>query len=164
MNPHIAPSPPSLPLTHPLPPPVFQVDKLPNLPVGQCAAGPSSSQLVESEQQEEQQTQESDEAKEAEAGEGQTEEEEKGGEEGEEVEEVHQVEAIVDSRQKGKRKRVEYLIKWEGYDASFNTWEPPANINKELIHGFEAALQTGGASAGATAPAASSVLPASARH
>lgn len=50
---------------------------------------------------------------------------------------VYDVEEIVKKRtRKGK---IEYLIKWEGYDASFNTWEPANNIiDKSCITTFEA--------------------------
>lgn len=34
------------------------------------------------------------------------------------------VEAVVKSRWNGRRKRVEYLVKWEGYPAEESTWEP----------------------------------------
>ena len=34
--------------------------------------------------------------------------------------------------------KVEYLVKWEGYDTNENTWEPEKNVlNKRLIEEFE---------------------------
>ena len=42
---------------------------------------------------------------------------------------------IVDSRKrKGKR---EYLVKWKGYSSRENTYEPAANLPKELIEAFK---------------------------
>jgi hypothetical protein len=31
----------------------------------------------------------------------------------------------------------EYLIKWEGYDESYNSWEPKKNLKPELLKEFE---------------------------
>ena len=45
-----------------------------------------------------------------------------------ESEDVYDVEAIVDHRLKNGC--VEYLIKWEGYESSANTWEPKSNLDK----------------------------------
>ncbi|SAM05897.1 hypothetical protein [Absidia glauca] len=38
----------------------------------------------------------------------------------------YEVERVMDHRQDGSE--TEYLIKWKGYDNSFNTWEPEENI------------------------------------
>ena len=45
----------------------------------------------------------------------------------EEGEEEYEVEEVLDSKQKG-RKRVEYLVKWEGYGIGEQTWEPQENL------------------------------------
>ena len=50
-------------------------------------------------------------------------------------EDVFEAEKIVDSRKrKGKR---EYLVKWKGYSSRENTYEPAANLPKELIEAFK---------------------------
>merc|ERR1712223_439924 len=50
----------------------------------------------------------------------------------------YEVESVVSKRgtEEGK---VEYLVKWKGYDASDNTWEPVENLesSQELIDEFE---------------------------
>ena len=38
------------------------------------------------------------------------------------------MEAILD--EKKERGKISYLIKWEGYDESHNSWEPATNIAK----------------------------------
>jgi len=59
------------------------------------------------------------------------------GSDGEEEEEEYSVEKILDKRTKGGK--VEYLIKWEGYPDSENTWEPQDNLDcPEIISAFEA--------------------------
>mmetsp|Transcript_16843 Transcript_16843/g.28659 ORF Transcript_16843/g.28659 Transcript_16843/m.28659 type:complete len:176 (+) Transcript_16843:31-558(+) len=51
--------------------------------------------------------------------------------------EYYSVQKIV-SKQIGKNGGVEYLIKWQGYPATKNTWEPEENIlSKYLIEEFE---------------------------
>lgn len=58
------------------------------------------------------------------------------GSDGEEEEE-YSVEKILDKRTKGGK--VEYLIKWEGYPDSENTWEPQDNLDcPDIISNFEA--------------------------
>jgi len=49
---------------------------------------------------------------------------------------IYAVERIVNSRRKGHK--VEYLVKWAGYSADHNTWEPKVNIlDKRLIDNFQ---------------------------
>jgi len=36
-------------------------------------------------------------------------------------------------RRSGRKKRREYLIKWEGFDDSHNSWEPEANLTPDLV-------------------------------
>eukprot|EP00966_Prymnesium_polylepis_P296518 6850305-Prymnesium_polylepis.1 len=43
----------------------------------------------------------------------------------EEEDDEYEVEAVLDARNKGRG--MAYLIKWQGYDASENTWEPAKN-------------------------------------
>lgn len=51
--------------------------------------------------------------------------------------EVFNVEKIVDKRVDANNK-VEYLLKWNGYDEKENTWEPKEHLNcPELIEAFE---------------------------
>jgi len=58
--------------------------------------------------------------------------------EGEEEEE-YVVEKIVDMRVKGGKK--EYLLKWQNYPDSENTWEPPENLDcEDMIKAFEEKL------------------------
>jgi hypothetical protein len=48
----------------------------------------------------------------------------------------YEVERIIDSRttrKKGKRKITEYYIKWLGYDHSYDTWEPAANLHCPIL-------------------------------
>ena len=59
----------------------------------------------------------------------------------------YEVESVVSKRDTGLVSRlmyagegkVEYLVKWKGYDASDNTWEPVENLesSQELIDEFE---------------------------
>ena len=50
-----------------------------------------------------------------------------------------EVEKILRKRQRNGE--TEYLVKWVGYDESFNTWEPEENMNcKELVKSFEVRL------------------------
>jgi hypothetical protein len=49
---------------------------------------------------------------------------------------LYHMECILDSR--GRIGKMEYLIKWQDYADSYNSWEPQENIlNNELIHNFE---------------------------
>jgi len=58
------------------------------------------------------------------------------GSDGEEEEEEYSVEKILDKRTKSGK--VEYLIKWEGYPDSENTWEPQDNLDcPDIISAFE---------------------------
>ena len=39
---------------------------------------------------------------------------------------------------RGKRRtRVEYLIKWEGYDDTANSWEPAGNLNDAALESYQ---------------------------
>merc|ERR1712200_276911 len=61
-----------------------------------------------------------------------------GGKKKKKAEAEYEVESVVSKRgtEEGK---VEYLVKWKGYDASDNTWEPIENLesSQELIDEFE---------------------------
>ena len=41
------------------------------------------------------------------------------------------VESIVDSKKEGRKTL--YLVKWEGFDDTDNTWEPASNIPKNNL-------------------------------
>ena len=55
-------------------------------------------------------------------------------------EEKYNVEKIIDKRaiKKGNRRLYQYLVKWEGYPSSTNTWEPTSNLKgcPELLKDF----------------------------
>jgi hypothetical protein len=55
-------------------------------------------------------------------------------------EDIYEVEKILDKRLVGKR--VQYLVKWEGYGVEQATWEPVGNLNnvKKIVKEFEMAL------------------------
>jgi hypothetical protein len=48
---------------------------------------------------------------------------------------VYQVEKILDRKLVGRREL--FLIKWEGYEHTDNTWEPARNINSEMLKEFQ---------------------------
>ena len=48
-------------------------------------------------------------------------------------EEVYQVEKVLDKRKRNRR--VEYRVKWKGYDESHNSWVPEKDLNTAL-HDF----------------------------
>merc|ERR1712012_1299525 len=45
------------------------------------------------------------------------------------------LEKIIDKRK--RKRKVQYLVKWEGYDEKDNTWEPACSLPKELKQEFE---------------------------
>jgi len=54
----------------------------------------------------------------------------------EDVEE-YEVEAVVNHRRYGRRRQLQYLIKWKGYPSTDNTWEPAENVHAdELVKGY----------------------------
>ena len=48
-------------------------------------------------------------------------------------ESVYVIEAFMDS--KGSGKSLRYLVKWEGYAADKNTWEPAAQLKRDMTAG-----------------------------
>ena len=53
-------------------------------------------------------------------------------------EEEYKVEKIIDSKHKGKGRKLHYLIKRKGYPASDNSWEPAKNLKaEELIREYK---------------------------
>src|SRR5260221_757196 len=55
----------------------------------------------------------------------------------------YEVADILKSRRHGKGKKLQYLVRWKGYDDSQNTWEPEENIHApELVRAFHATNST----------------------
>jgi hypothetical protein len=54
-----------------------------------------------------------------------------------EGEEEYEVEALLAHRRAGNR--YQYLVKWKGYDTSYNTWEPERNLThmEELLDEYK---------------------------
>ena len=52
--------------------------------------------------------------------------------------EEFEVDSILLHRNAGRR-NVEFLIRWKGYDASFDTWEPQSNCN--LAHAGDVLME-----------------------
>ena len=52
------------------------------------------------------------------------------------------VEQIIKKRFNSRSHQFEYLIKWQGYDSSYNTWELISNIPSSKLDAFEASLVT----------------------
>jgi len=48
-------------------------------------------------------------------------------------EEQYEVEAIRSHRRHGKKRALQYLIKWKGYPESDNTWEPQKHIHTPAL-------------------------------
>merc|ERR1712099_184265 len=61
-----------------------------------------------------------------------------GGKKKKKAEAEYEVESVVSKRETDEGK-VEYLVKWKGWNASDNTWEPVENLesSQELIDEFE---------------------------
>jgi len=54
-----------------------------------------------------------------------------------EDEEEYEVEAIINHRCHGRRRQLQYLIKWKGYPLSDNTWEAAEDVHAEdLVKGY----------------------------
>src|SRR5712672_637440 len=47
--------------------------------------------------------------------------------------EEYEVEAIINHRLYGRRRQLQYLIKWKGYPSSDNTWEPVENVHADNL-------------------------------
>ena len=62
-------------------------------------------------------------------------------EESSQDEDVYEVEKILEKRLVGKR--VQYLVKWEGYGIEQATWEPVSNLSnvKNIVKEFEIGLE-----------------------
>jgi len=54
-----------------------------------------------------------------------------------EDEEEYEVEAIINHRRHGRRRQLQYLIKWKGYPSSDNTWEATQDVHADdLVKGY----------------------------
>jgi hypothetical protein len=62
-------------------------------------------------------------------------------EESSQDEDVYEVEKILEKRLVGKR--LQYLVKWEGYGIEQATWEPVSNLSnvKNIVKEFEIGLE-----------------------
>ncbi len=47
--------------------------------------------------------------------------------------EQYEVEAIHSHRHHGKKRQLQYLVKWQGYPKSDNTWEPAGHLQTPLL-------------------------------
>jgi hypothetical protein len=41
------------------------------------------------------------------------------------------------TRKSGRKTIHEYLVQWEGYDATHNSWEPEENLTSDLVQAFK---------------------------
>jgi Chromo (CHRromatin Organisation MOdifier) domain len=54
-----------------------------------------------------------------------------------EGEEEYEVEQVLDSTQVGRKKQLQYLLKWKGYSEAHNSWEPADQVHAtELIKAY----------------------------
>jgi Chromo (CHRromatin Organisation MOdifier) domain len=54
-----------------------------------------------------------------------------------EGEEEYEVEQVLDSRRVGRKKHLQYLLKWKGYSEAHNSWEPADQVHAtELIENY----------------------------
>ena len=54
-----------------------------------------------------------------------------------EGEEEYEVEQVLDSRQAGRKRQLQYLLKWKGYSEAHNSWEPADQVHAtELIKNY----------------------------
>jgi hypothetical protein len=60
------------------------------------------------------------------------------------AEELFEVEALLEGRGNGKPSARQYLVKWLGYAASHNSWEPRSRLPAGLVAEFEAVNGGGG--------------------
>ena len=60
-------------------------------------------------------------------------------EEDDEDADVYEVERILDERRQGGR--TQFLIRWEGFDEAFDSWEPVGNVSTVLVAAFRKGRQ-----------------------